>query len=172
MKIEKTLYGQSVCVRNYTGADLAFLTDMWFDRENGRYLSDPTREYVDEAYQKALDTMEEEESGYYLVVELADTKEHVGSCCMFPDETKRVYDIGYCIHKRYWKKGYGSEVISLLLTWLREQGAESVTAEVAAENAASNALLRKFGFEVKKRSSFKKYHMDVCYDSYIYIKRL
>lgn len=81
---------------------------MWFHEENGKYMSDPIAEYVDQAYQKALDTLGESELGYYLVIELADTGESVGSFCMFPDEGKKVYDIGYCIHREHWKKGYGS----------------------------------------------------------------
>lgn len=38
---------------------------MWLDEENGKYMSDPTWEYVDAAYQKALDTLEESSNGYY-----------------------------------------------------------------------------------------------------------
>lgn len=172
MKLETALQGSRVRVRNYMPSDLPFLTDMWFDPENGAYLSDPTREYVDEVYQHALDTLGESPYGYYLVIELADTRARIGSCCMFPDEARNVYDIGYCIHKRHWKQGYGSEAISLLLQWMQDHGAEKVTAEVAVENAASNALLRKLGFAVEKKSEFKKYHMDVRFKSYLYAKPL
>lgn len=124
MKIETALQGSRIQIRDYRKSDLEFLTDMWFDAENGAYLSDPARAYVDETYQHALDTLEDSPHGYYLVIELADTGETIGSCCMFPDETRKVYDIGYCIHKRHWKQGYGSETISLLLRWMQEQGAE------------------------------------------------
>lgn len=172
MKIETALQGSRIQIRDYRKSDLEFLTDMWFDAENGTYLSDPARAYVDETYQHALDTLEDSPHGYYLVIELADTGETIGSCCIFPDETRKVYDIGYCIHKRHWKQGYGSETISLLLRWMQEQGAEKATAEVAVENAASNALLRKLGFEIEKRSEFKKYHMEVRFDSYLYAKAL
>lgn len=172
MKIETALQGSRIQIRDYRKSDLEFLTDMWFDAENGAYLSDPARAYVDETYQHALDTLEDSPHGYYLVIELADAGETIGSCCMFPDETRKVYDIGYCIHKRHWKQGYGSETISLLLRWMQEQGAEKATAEVAVENAASNALLRKLGFEIEKRSEFKKYHMEVRFDSYLYAKAL
>lgn len=153
-------------------SDLTFLTDMWFDQENGKYMSDPAREYVDEAFQKALDTLGESQYGYYLVIALADTMESIGSFCIFPDEEKKVYDIGYCIHKKYWKSGYGSEAVALVLGWLTEQGAKKVTAEVAVENTASNALLQKFGFTVERKTEFKKYNMDVRFDSYIYARWL
>lgn len=59
MKIEQPMLGKRICLRNYTESDLTFLTDMWFDEENGKYMSDPTREYVDETFQKALDTLGE-----------------------------------------------------------------------------------------------------------------
>ena len=172
MKVEHPMLGRRICLRNYTESDLTFLTDMWFDEENGKYMSDPTREYVDEAFQKALDTLGESRYGYYLVIELADTKERIGSACMFPDENKKMYDIGYCIHKSKWKQGYGSEAIALMLEWLKANGAEKVTAEVAVNNIPSNMLLRKFGFEVEKETEFNKYNMDVRFDSYIYVKSL
>lgn len=145
---------------------------MWFDEENGKYLSDPTSEYVDETFQKALDTLGKSKYGYYLVIELADTKERIGSACMFPDEDKKVYDIGYCIHKSKWRQGFGSETIALMLEWLKANCAEKVTAEVAQDNIPSNILLRKFGFEVEKKTEFRKYNMDVRFDSYIYAKTL
>ena len=172
MRIDNVLIGQRIIIRNYEKSDRDFLTGMWFDEENGKYMSDPTAEYVDEVFQKALDTLGESQFGYYLVITLADTMESIGSFCIFPDEDKKVYDIGYCIHKKYWKNGYGSEAVSLVLDWLKEQGADKVTAEVAVDNIASNALLQKFGFEVEKKTEFKKYNMDVRFDSYIYAKAL
>ncbi len=172
MKIETDMRGSRICIRNYRESDLVFLTDMWFDAENGKYLSDPAKEYVDEAYQKALDALGESPHGYYLVIVLADTAERVGSCCMFPDETGKIYDIGYCVHRKFWRQGYGSEALQLMLGWLGLQGAECVTAEVAVENAASNRLLGKLGFVVARTTRFRKYHMDITYDSYIYEKKL
>ena len=172
VKIRQSLLGKRIYIRNYEKSDLIFLTDMWFDAENGKYLSDPAREFVDEVYQKALDTLEDSKYGYYLVIELMDTGERIGSACIFPGENKQVYDIGYCIHKSCWNQGYGSETVTLLLEWLKESGAEKVTAEVAAENAVSNRLLQKLGFVIEKESEFKKYNMDVRFDSYIYVREL
>ena len=99
MKLERSIRGKRIRLRNYAKTDLTFLTDMWFDEENGKYLSDPAKDYVDEIYQNALDTLEESAYGYYLVIELAEIGERIGSACMFPDEEKQTYDIGYCIHK-------------------------------------------------------------------------
>lgn len=56
MRIDNVLIGQRIIIRNYEKSDLDFLTGMWFDEENGKYMSDPTAEYVDEIFQKALDS--------------------------------------------------------------------------------------------------------------------
>ena len=170
MKLERPLLGERIVIRDYTPGDLAFSTDMWFDPENGRYLSDPTVGYVDEVYQRALDGLQDSEDGYYLIVELCSSGERIGTCCVFPDEG--VYDIGYCIHKSLWRQGFGTEVVNLLVNWVREQGGLAVTAEAAKENLGSCALLEKCGFTVKKETSFRKYNMDVRFDSLIYERKL
>ena len=166
MQIKTPLSGVRITVRDYLRADLPFVTGMWLDGENGKYLSDPARDYADDAYQKALDEMEDNPAGYYLVIETKDFP--VGSCCMFPDKDKKVFDIGYCIHRKYWRQGYGSEAVSLLKEWIQGHGGREITAEAAAENLASNLLLKKLGFEIQRESEFRKYKMDVCYQSYIY----
>lgn len=166
------LTGGRIRIRSYQASDLDFVTGMWQDEENGRYLSDPTHGYVDAAYQKALDGMQDDPSGYYLIVERLDSGERIGSACAFPDAAAKIYDIGYCLHASHWKKGYGTELVTLLLGWLKELGAAAVTAEVAEENVASRALLSKLGFGIVREAEFKKYHMDVRFKSHIYRKEL
>lgn len=171
MKIEQTLHGQRIRIRDCRSADLPFLTGMWFDEENGKYLSDPTADYVDAEFQAALDTLPDSPMGYYLLLELPDGGP-IGSFCMFPEDDGRSYDIGYCIHRTHWRHGYASEALTLILDWLKAQGAEQITAEAAVENIASTSLLRKFGFVPERLSSFQKYHMEIRYDSCIYAKSL
>ena len=94
MKLDRPLEGERIVIRSYTPEDLDFCTGMWFDPENGRYLSDPAREYVDEVFQRALDGLQDSGDGYYLVVERKGGRERIGTCCAFPDEAGKVYDIG------------------------------------------------------------------------------
>ena len=168
MKINTELTGARVYIRDYRPADLDFAAGMWLDGENGRYLSDPARDYVDEAFQRALDTLQDSETGCYLTVCLNGTGERVGTCCLFPDECREGYDIGYCVHKSRWGQGLAGEAVGLLVDWVRAQGGRRVTAEVADANLPSRALLEKLGFSMGRPSEFKKYHMDVRYPSHIY----
>ncbi len=168
MLIEKSLTSSRITVRNYRKSDLPYLTAMWFDKENGKYLSDPTAEYVDSDFQKALDSLEDSPNGYYLTVVLNDSDKIIGSACIFPDEKKEIFDIGYCIHKDYWGKRFGSELLALTVNWIRNNGGIEITAEVAQDNIASNKLLTNNGFKIKKKLQFKKYKMNICFNSYIY----
>lgn len=175
MKIKKDLVGKRITIVNYLKSHLDFVSNMWFDKENGKYLSDPEKEFIDAEFQKAVDELEDNPHGYYFVVTKTDTGELIGSCCAFPDyddEDKLFFDIGYCINKAYWKKGFGTETVILLLSWIKEAGAKYVTAEAAKENTASVKLLKKLEFEVIKESTIKKYNMDISYDSFIFKKTI
>lgn len=70
MKLNEPMVGQRIVIRNYQKSDLDFITGMWFDEENGKYMSDPTREYVTDAYQSILDDLENSDDGYYLIAEM------------------------------------------------------------------------------------------------------
>ena len=169
MKIPEVIKSERLCIRSYDNADIDFVSKMWFDEENGRYLSDPTFEYIDERFQKAVDELQYSETGYYFVVCL-NSGEKIGSVSAFPDENGDNYDIGYCIHKDYWKNGFGTEAVGALLDWIERRGAKSVTAEAAIENIGSCKLLEKLGFSIKEEAEFKKYNMDIKYKSYVYHK--
>lgn len=172
MKIINVLTTDRLTIRNYEVSDKDFCTGMWYDNENGKYLSDPTEDYVDDVYQAAVDSMQDSEEGYYFVVVDTVNANRVGTCCAFPNEDNSGLDIGYCIHKKYWRNGYATEVVKKLIGWASQQSYKTITAEVAKDNEASCGLLKKLGFTIKEEKSFKKYHMDISYDSYVFEYRL
>ena len=169
MQINQNLFTKRMTIRNCRKTDLPYLTAMWFDEENGRYLSDPAKDYVDEKFQKALDGIETNPHGYYLTLTLRNTDKIIGSCFLFPDEDKNgSFELAYGISKDYWRQGYATELLASVMDWVRSHGGTELTAEAAKENIASHRLLLKLGFEVVGQSNFKKYNMDITFDSYIY----
>lgn len=168
MKIINELTTDRLTIRNYEVSDKDFCTGMWYDKENGKYLSDPTQDFVDDVYQGAVDTMQDSEDGYYFVVEDTMKSIRVGTCCAFPNGDNCGMDIGYCIHKEYWRNGYATEVVKKLIEWAAQQSYKTITAEVAKDNEASCGLMTKLGFIIKEEKFFKKYHMDISYDSYVF----
>lgn len=66
MKLDSKLIADRIVIRNYEIEDKEFCTGMWFDKENGKYLSDPIEEYIDEDFQNAVDTLQDSKYGYHL----------------------------------------------------------------------------------------------------------
>lgn len=172
VQIKEKMIGNRIEIRDYRAEDREFVEKLWFDSNVNQFISDPSREYADDRYYDALSHMEDNGAGYYLIIQMKDNGERMGTCCMFPDTGKTGYDIGYTIAVKYWKMGYGTEAVELLLHWIKGQGGKTVTCEVAVDNAASNALVRKMGFSVYKDAEFKKWNMNIMFKSHIYRKDL
>lgn len=56
-------------------------------------------------------------------------------------------EIGYLFDPRIWRRGYGKEAVTAMLSHLRGQGAASFEASIDIRNDASKALVRALGFE-------------------------
>ena len=92
MLLDKNLETPRLIIRSWHKSDKDFTLSLWGDKENGKYMSDPVRENMDEAYLKCVDEMEDNPEGYYLVVEWKEDGTPVGTCCIFPENGN--YDIG------------------------------------------------------------------------------
>ena len=166
MKLDSKLIADRIVIRNYEIEDKEFCTGMWFDKENGKYMSDPIRENMDEEYLKCVDEMEDSPDGYYLVAEFKEDGRAVGTCCIFPEDGN--YDIGYCIAKDHWKEGLGTEIVDAIIRWVKAEGGKSITGEVADINQASVALLQKLGFSEDRKTRYKKWGEETYFDAHCF----
>ena len=165
MKLDNCIETPRLILRSYRDSDRDFSLSLWCDLVNGAYMSDPLMQNMDEQYLSYFDDMENDPDGYYLIAEWRDSHAPVGTFCLFPEGDS--WDIGYCIARAHWREGLGSEMIEAALRWIKARGGTSVTAEVADDNAASRALLFKFGFTESKKTRFKKRNEERYFDSHI-----
>lgn len=143
--------------------------DIWLDSEMGRYMADPPRDSADESYLNFAVGIENDEGWYPMVVFHKDTGDFLGTCSIVPMDDGTRWDFGYAVHKKYWRQGYATEILQTLIKLGREKGIRTFSANVAKENAASNAVLIKLGFRVVKDSgSFRKRGTDIVYPEYTY----
>ena len=170
MKLDKTIETPRLIIRSYISGDRDFCLSLWCDSENGKYMADPLYKNIDEKYLSFFDGMQDCPDGYYLIAELKETGKPVGTLCMFPENGN--YDIGYCVSKDHWREGFGSEMIAAVIDFVKAHGGSSITAEVADDNAASLALLRKFGFTAGKKTRYKKRNEEKYFDAHIMEKKL
>ena len=152
----------------YNTQDGSLCLNIWLDDEMGKYLSDPPRDKADEDEMNFAKDIENQKGWYPFIAVLKESGEFVGTCSAVPSDDNKHWDLGYCVHKKYWRQGYATEMIKALINFGYLNGGRKITADVAQENAGSNAVLKKLGFYVEKEGSFKKRETDIVYDEYTY----
>lgn len=166
--LTENLETDRLIIRSMKEEDSPLCFSIWLDNEMGKYLGDPPREKADEAYMSFANGIELDESWYPFIAISKDTDDFIGTCSIVPHEDSKHYDLGYCVHKKYWRQGYATEMIKALITFGYCNGVRTFTAKVAQENTASNAVLKKLGFYIEKEGSFKKHATDIVYSDYTY----
>lgn len=150
-------------------ADGSACLDIWLDAEMGRYLADPPREKASEAYLNWAVGIDEDDDWYPMVAFHQENGAFIGTCSVVPTENNTCWDLGYCIHRDFWHQGYATEMVGKLIEVGKSKGIRAFTATVAQANIASNALMRKLGFQIwKSDGSFCKQGTDVVYPEYVY----
>jgi len=108
--------------------------------------------------------------GYHFGIELKKEKKIIGGIGL---DIKGDYkaSVGYWINERYWKNGYGSEALKLILDFAFEKlKLQRLEAGVFVGNSTSGKLLEKFGAKKEglKRKSQKCKADGKIKDEYIY----
>jgi ribosomal-protein-alanine N-acetyltransferase len=157
-------------IRSTRESDGPACLDIWLDDEMGKYMADPPRDKADEATLSFAVDIEKDEGWYPMVAFHKATGDFLGTCSVVPMDDGSRWDLGYAVHKKYWRQGYATELLQKLIETGREKGVKSFTANVAKENAASNAVLKKLGFHVwKDTASFRKRGTDIVFPEYTYL---
>lgn len=167
MRIEK-IETPRLYLRNYEKTDMEFVMSIWNDPEMGKYMPDPTIDNMDEDYRHAIETMHEENRCCYLISESKETGERIGTCSFIPSEDGLTYDLGYCVHMRFWRQGYATEMAQGMMDYARMNGAKYITVSVNKENTPSNAIMKKFGFAIVGEGKFKKRNTEITMEEYRY----
>ncbi len=78
-------------------------------------------------------------------------------------------EVGYELNPLFWRKGYATEAIPKVISYgFNELGLTRIGAVVFLENAASNDLLIKLGFEKEGILKNYMYQNGVAYDTNVY----
>lgn len=155
-------------LRGFTKEDALWAYSIWNNPEMGKYLPDEAKEEIDDEYLKMLETLGEDAECCYLIPVFKDSSERVGTCSFMISEDKKVYDIAYCVHKKFCGQGYATEIAQGMIDYARGQGAEKVTIFVGQENVASNRVAQKCGGKIVGENTYKKRGTDIVMKDYKY----
>lgn len=147
-------------LRGFRAEDAPFAMGIWNDPEMGEYLPDESAEGMTEAARQAYLTMLEglgdDPDCCYLISEDKHRGTRIGTCSFIPSQDGSSYDIAYCVHKSFWGRGYATEMAQGMVDYARSQGAKKVTVLVGSENAPSNAVVKKLGFQRTGEGTYEK----------------
>ena len=156
-------------IRGTRESDGPACLEIWLDDEMGKYMADPPKDKADDAELNFAVGIENQDGWYPMVVFHKITGDFLGTCSIVPMDDGKRWDFGYAVHKKYWRQGYATEILQKLIELGKEKGVKVFSANVAKENVASNAVLKKLGFSVwKDTGSYRKRGTDIIYSEYTY----
>ena len=135
-------------LREYTNKDFDWLYEILSDEETMKHYPKP---YDAAGVQRwldwSLDNYQKHSFGLW-AVELKDSGVPIGDAgiTMQPIDGEWLPEVGYHVHKDYWRLGYGSEAASASRDWAFEKcDFEALYSYMTAENEASQATARAIG---------------------------
>jgi len=141
MNTKDTLETTQLLLRPLTPDDFNAVHSWASNLENTRYMGwgpnseDDTRAFLSIA-----------RSGADFAVVLKDTNYVIGSCGIYPDTDNDTGELGWILHKDYWKRGYGTELCGELLHYgFKVLQLRRIIAPCAAVNYGSYRIMERNG---------------------------
>ena len=82
------------------------------------------------------------------IVQIDETDESIGECSL--TEQGASAEIGFMLLPKYWRQGYGTEVVNSLIDKAQAMKIKELTATTDERNRAAIRLLEKCGFQKQK----------------------
>ncbi|CAM2773341.1 GNAT family N-acetyltransferase [Legionella worsleiensis] len=142
-------------------SDLDELVTLRSDFEVMKYTGEggaQTKEQVEDYLNFALSYQKKHGMGFYLVFE-KESGSFVGEAGLFHllfDDTQPEIEVGYHLHKKFWGKGYATELTKTLVHWgFQHLLINKLVAATYPNQTASQKVLQKSGFNFrgKKQTS-------------------
>jgi ribosomal-protein-alanine N-acetyltransferase len=153
-------------------ADLPDLLTVNRDAEVNRFL--PYAAWISledaRAWLARMRGLEEAGGARQCVIELREGGTVVGALLVFRhEEPSARAEIGYVLGRAWWRKGIAAEALQHFCRHLfTTAGIRRLEAEVSPDNAASNALLLRIGFQLEGRLRQRWIHKGAASDSNFY----
>jgi len=167
------LQTERLVLRDFREGDWEAVHRYACDPQVVRYMKwGPNSEEETKAFvQRALSTQQEDpRRAFELAVTLKETGALIGACSLHVSRPEhRQGWIGYCFHRAYWGRGYGTEAASVLIALGFEQlGLHRIFATCDARNLASARVLEKAGMRREGHLRHDEWLRGEWRDTYLY----
>lgn len=152
------LHTQRLQIRPVTMADIATTHAYAGDLENTRFMMFLPYEDVEETAAYLRDAEKEwrmtAPARYEFAVCLA-TGAHIGGITLYMQEDRTEAELGWVLHKAYWRRGYVTEAAQTVMAFARSIGVRRIFACCDSENVASYKTMEKLGMHLVKNDGLR-----------------
>lgn len=174
----KEIRTERLILRRFVPEDYVYMYNNWAsDDEVTKFLTWKTHSdvYVSKEITENWVKAYENDSNYQWAITLKEkTEEPFGSIAVvFCDEDVFTFEIGYCISKKHWRKGFTSEALQAVISFLFENtDVNRIEAIHDVNNPNSGRVMNKCGmvFEGTHRKAFRN-NTGICDVNYYSILR-
>ena len=158
MNTKKTLTTERLVLRKLKREDAEAMFRNWCsDPEVAKYTLWVAHESVETTIQLVDMWLKEEndEKTVRFVITLKGNDEPIGAIDVvhYHDD---VPEIGYCLSRKHWNKGYMTEACKALVDYLFELGYPKVLIRADVDNIGSNKVIEKCGFKLTHKQTEEK----------------
>ena len=152
-------------IRELTENDLTVIFELYSDKEAMKFRGSEPFENIEQAFEMIYKVAENIKKGIeyrYAIIEKT-TNKLIGTYLITPI-TNVTCMIGCSIGKKYWRQGYGIEVMILMMEYLKKINYEKIIGLIKKENIPSIKLVEKLNFkliEQTERPDFYKYECEL-----------
>ena len=150
-------------LRELTEGDLDFVAEMTADPEVMRFYPKVLdREGAKAWLQRQLNRYARDGHGLWLVADKRSGEPRAQVGFLIQEvEGKREEEIGYLVHRPFWRQGIAKEAAIGVRAWVRARGSKRIILLIRPENTPSAATAKSIGCTVEKRVEFHGYTHDL-----------
>jgi [ribosomal protein S5]-alanine N-acetyltransferase len=166
------LVTERLVLRNISDKDIKDLIENINNLNVSKWLLVVPYPYTEKNAKWWIDHCKEKDKEYNFCIELKSEKKLIGGIGLsHVDKFQGTAEVGYWLGENYWKKGYGSEALKVLIDFsFNKLKLRKLEAGVFSKNPGSGKLLEKFGFvkegirkEARRSKATEDIHDEIMY---------
>lgn len=153
--MQMILETKNFLLREMTDTDIDDVVTFWDDNEVMKFIGDGTwgggKSVVSEFINKNTNSYKIHPGLGFWAVQDKQTKRVIGEAGISPVKDTNEIEAGYILHKNYWGKGHGTEILSGLIDYgFNQLKLDKIIAVAHPDNLASTKIMQKCGMKFKK----------------------
>jgi len=170
------LESKNICFKSLCVSDVIDVHNYASDEEVSIYIGWKLMNTLDETREHIETMLKRESDGTHLYasIVLKTTQTIIGTAMIFNfDKEAKHAEIGYVLHKSYWRMGYGTESVALMSDFaFKSLNLHKLNARVVDANIGSARVLENNGYKQEGRLRDHYFIADKYYDALLFGKIL